>query len=62
MPKNENTPETETVAQQFTGLVTEVADTALPVGAMVSQTNLTCEERGVLSTRPGLKPVSFEDD
>jgi hypothetical protein len=62
MSENENTPKVETVAQQFSGLVTEVAETALPAGAMVSQVNLTCEERGVLTTRPGLKPVRFQDD
>jgi hypothetical protein len=62
MPVNPNTPSTESIAQQFSGLVTEVAETALPVGAMSEQVNLTCENRGVLTTRPGLKPVSFQDD
>jgi len=62
MPINQNSPQAEATAQKFSGLVTEVADTAVPVGAMVEQVNLTCEERGVLTTRPGLKPVSFQDD
>jgi|SaaInlV_100m_DNA_3_1039692.scaffolds.fasta_scaffold174387_1 hypothetical protein len=62
MPTTQNSPNSETLAQQFSGLITEVADTAVPVGAMVAQVNLTCEERGVLTTRPGLKPVSFQDD
>jgi len=62
MPRTDQTPDRTTSVQQFSGLVLEVGETALPAGAMVEQVNVTCEERGVLNVRRGLKPVSFENE
>jgi hypothetical protein len=62
MPRTENTPSSTTPIQKFSGLVLEVGETALPVGAMVVQENIKCSERGVLTTRHGLQIVRFEDD
>lgn len=55
------TPPETAVAQRFTGVVTEVSEMALPPGAMVKQVNLTSEHRGVLRTRDGLRPVTFDE-
>ena len=62
MPNTPNTPSVTTPIQQFSGLVLEVGETALPAGAAVIQENIMCEERGVATTRRGLQPVEFEDD
>ena len=62
MPDTGHTPDVTTTVQQFQGLVTEVSTLALPPGAMVKQENLTLERRGMLESRNGLRPVTFEDD
>ncbi len=62
MPQTKDMPEEQTVAQDFSGLVLDVSPVALPPGAMVDQKNLTNTSRGVLKSRPGLRPVTFEDD
>jgi len=61
MPDGPTTPDTMTAMQQFGGLVLEIGPVALPPGAMVDQTNMTCERRGILETRSGLKPVTFNE-
>lgn len=48
--------------QQFGGLVLSVGRTALDPGQFVRQENMMCDEGGVIRTRPGLKPVEFDDD
>jgi hypothetical protein len=61
MPSTPLTPPEASVAQKFVGVVTEVSEMALPPGAMVSQVNLTSEHRGLLRSRDGLRPVTFDE-
>lgn len=62
MPASDSTSDEEVAIQDFQGLVVEVGPVALPPGAMVEQVNMTNTSRGVLKSRPGLRPVTFEDD
>lgn len=50
------------VAQDFRGLIVDVGPVSLPPGAHVEQTNIQNYGRGTLLSRPGLRPVEFEDD
>lgn len=62
MPAGDSTRSEEQVAQDFQGLIAEIGPLALPWGAMVEQDNLMNTGRGLLKSRPGLRPVTFEDD
>lgn len=62
MPASDSTSNEVNVAQDFQGFIAEIGPLALPWGAMVSQENMMNTGRGVLKSRPGLRPVTFEDD
>lgn len=46
-------------ADQWAGLVTKASPYAIPPGAAVEQTNLTCSIPGQLTSRNGMRPVAF---
>lgn len=62
MPASDSTSDNEQVAQEFQGFIAEIGPLALPWGAMTKQDNMMNTGRGVLKSRPGLRPVTFEDD
>lgn len=62
MPASDSTDNEEATAQDFQGFIAEIGPLALPWGAMVKQENMMNSGRGTLKSRPGLRPVTFEDD
>lgn len=60
MATQDSDPEARVEIFDFPGLVREVADHDVPIGAGVNQVNCTSENIGVLTSRAGLRLVSFE--
>lgn len=48
--------------RDFPGLATEPDALDIPPGAAIVQSNMQCVREGQLSSRPGLRPVSFEEE
>lgn len=55
-------PKSSVSLSDFPGLVEAADPEDVPPGAGQDQVNLTCLKAGQLTTRPGFRVVSFEDD
>jgi len=55
-------PKSQVDIKDFPGLATRADPDDVPLGSATRQVNLTCVTPAALTSRPGLREVSFEED
>lgn len=55
-------PKDSAEIRDFPGLATQPDSLDVPQGAAVVQTNLQSSAQGTLESRPGARPVTFEEE